>query len=226
MKPYYQDDLVTIYNGDWREVAPTLAGVDLVLADPPYGMGIRTEYARSKRTALAAAKDYPRIIGDDQPFDPSPFLTYPGAILWGANYFADKLPPRGSWLVWNKIDGLTSVREHGFNDGADCELAWMTGVAGTVPRLFGHRWAGMLKASEKDQRRLHPSQKPVALMSWCLGFFPAARLVFDPFMGSGPVPRACKDRGVRCVAVELVEAYCERAAERCSQHTLFGEGAA
>jgi hypothetical protein len=217
MEPYYQDSLVTIYNAEWREVLPSLSGVDLVLADPPYGVDLNTEYRKAQRGNRTAANDYPPIYGDKEPFDPTPFLGYPGVILWGANYYADRLPPRGSWLVWDKRDGS------GFNDQADAELAWVGGVSGTVPRLFAHRWNGMIKASEKDQRRVHPSQKPIALMGWCLSFFPKASLVFDPFMGSGPVPRACKDRGIHCVAVEKVERYCEIAAERCRQETLFGE---
>lgn len=219
MKPYYQDGFVTVYNADWRDVVPSIhASVDLVLADPPYGVSLNTEYRKASRSNLAASNDYPRIAGDDKPFDPAPFLGFPGVVLWGANYYADKLPPRGSWLVWDKRDGV------GSNDQADAELAWVGGVSGTVPRLFAHRWMGMIKASEKDQRRLHPSQKPVALMAWCLSFFPEVRLVLDPFCGSGPVPRACKDRQIKCVAIELVEAYCERTAERCSQDVLdFGD---
>jgi site-specific DNA-methyltransferase (adenine-specific) len=220
VKPYYTDALVMIYNADWRDVLPFLSGVDLILADPPYGVSLNTEYRKSQRGVLAGANDYPRIRGDDQPFDPAPFLDYPGVVLWGANYYADKLPPRGSWLVWDKRDGS------GFNDQADAELAWVSGVSGTVPRLFTHRWNGMIKASEKDQRRLHPSQKPVALMGWCLSFFSNARFVVDPFMGSGPTLRACKDRLIRCVGIEIEEAYCERAAQRLSQEVLDLGGAA
>jgi site-specific DNA-methyltransferase (adenine-specific)/modification methylase len=211
---YYQDDFVTLYNCAWREIRELTQRVDLVLADPPYGVNLNTEYRAAQRGPLAGANDYPPIDGDDKPFDPSPFIDYPGVVLWGANYYADKLPPRGSWLVWDKRDGS------GFNDQADAELAWVSGVTGTVPRLFAHRWNGMIKASERDQRRVHPSQKPVALMGWCLSFFPDARLVFDPFCGSGPVPRACKDRGIRCIACETVEAYCAVTAERLSQNVL------
>lgn len=226
MRPYYQDDFVTLFNADWRDVLPDLCFVDLILADPPYGISLKTEGRASGRSNLTQSNDWPRIAGDAVPFDPSPLIRYrcptvfrgPGIVLWGANYYADKLPPRGSWLVWDKRDGGTP------DDGADAELAWVSGVSGTVPRLLRHKWRGMIKASERDQRRLHPSQKPVALMAWCLSFFPEARLVFDPFCGSGPVPRACKDRGIRCVAVEIVEEYCERAAERCSQQVLdFGD---
>lgn len=212
LKLYYADDYVTLYHGDWRKLG--LPRADLLIADPPYGVNLKTEGRKAGRSNLATSHDFPRIAGDKKPFDPTPFLWYPNAILWGANYYSDALPVRGSWLVWDKRDGGTS------DDGADCELAWVNGVSGTVPRLFHHKWRGMIKASEKDQRRIHPSQKPVALMAWCLSFFPEARLVFDPFCGSGPVPRACKDRGIKCIAVELVEEYCERTAERCSQNVL------
>lgn len=212
-RPYYSDDFVTLYHADWRDVSLP-SDIDLVLADPPYGVNLKTEGRSAGRSNLAASNDFPRIAGDAKPFDPSPLLDFPGVVLWGANYYADKLPPRGSWLVWDKRDGGTP------DDGADAELAWVSGVSGMVPRLLRHKWRGMIKASERDQRRLHPSQKPVALMGWCLSFFPEARLVLDPFCGSGPVPRACKDRGIQCIAVEIVEAYCERTAERCSQETL------
>lgn len=220
MTPYYSDEFVTIFNADWRAVAPTLVGVDLVLADPPYGVNLKTEYRDAKRGRRWPSNNYPRIAGDNKPFDPSPFLDYPGVVLWGANYYADKLPPRGSWLVWDKRDGS------GFNDQADAELAWVGGVTGTVPRLFAHQWNGLFMGSEQGTRRVHPSQKPVALMGWCLSFFPSAKLVFDPFTGSGPVLRACKDRGIRVVGCELVEQYCEVAAQRCSQNVLDLGGAA
>lgn len=214
MRPYYQDDSVTIYHGDCREVLPSIAADALLVTDPPYGVRLNTAYKSSQRGVLAGANDYPPVYGDDQPFDPSHLLRFQNAVLWGANYYADKLPPRGSWLVWDKREGS------GFNDQADAELAWVNGVNGTVPRLFAHRWNGMIKASEKDQRRMHPTQKPVALMAWCLGFFPADMLVVDPYMGSGPTLRAAKDMGRRSIGIEYEERYCEVAARRCSQETL------
>jgi site-specific DNA-methyltransferase (adenine-specific) len=225
VRPYYSDEYVTIYNGDWRDVAPGLAP-DLVLADPPYGVGFKTAgRGATSRTRDVASRDWPRIIGDNNPFDPTPFLAYRHVVLWGANHYADKLPPSSSWLLWDKIAGLhTDKREHGFNDMPDAEVAW-SNIGGPV-RTFRHTWMGLLRASENGQRVLHPTQKPVALMAWCLSFFPDVRLVFDPFMGSGPVPRACKDRGIRCVAAELVEEYCERAAQRCQQEVLDLGGAA
>ncbi len=212
MKPYYQDESVTIYHGDCREVLGCIASDALLVTDPPYGVNMNTSY--SQRGVLANANDYPRVYGDDAPFDPSHLLRFESAVLWGANYYADKLPPRGSWLVWDKREGSC------FNYQADAELAWVRGVSGTVPRLFAHRWNGMIKASEQGQRRVHPTQKPVALMAWCLGFFPADKVVVDAYMGSGPTLRAAKDMGRRAIGIEYEERYCEIAARRCSQETL------
>jgi site-specific DNA-methyltransferase (adenine-specific) len=224
VNPYYSDDSCTIYHGDCRvflaESPCNAPPLDLVLTDPPYGVNLNTAYRASQRGPLAGANDYPSVYGDDAPFDPAPFLTLAaGVVLWGANYYADKLPPRGSWLVWDKRDGS------GFNDQADCELAWMDGVRGTVPRIFAHRWNGMIKASERDQARVHPTQKPLALMRWCLGFFPDAEYVLDPFMGSGTTLRAAKDFGRKAIGIEIEERYCEIAAKRLAQEVLDLEAA-
>lgn len=223
MKPYYEDPAgIVIYHGDCREILPSLSGVgaSLVLTDPPYGVSLDTAYRSNQRSNLAAANDYPPVFGDDKPFDPTALLAFENAILWGANYYADRLPPRGSWLVWDKRDGICT------NDQADAELAWVTGVSGTVPRLFRHVWMGMVKASENGHRRVHPTQKPVELMQWCLGFFPDSRLVLDPFMGSGTTLVAAKNLGRRAIGIEIEEKYCEIAAKRLSQTVLDFGGAA
>ena len=212
-KPYYQDDAVTIYHGDSRAILPTLR-FDAVITDPPYGVNLNTSFRAAGRSNLAAANDYAPVAGDSEPFEPGYLLRYEQAILWGANYYADKLPARGSWLVSDKREGV------GFNDQADAELAWVNGVSGTVPRLFAHRWMGMVKASERGEKRVHPTQKPVALMKWCLGFFPDAETVCDPFMGSGSTLRAAKDLGRKAIGIELEERYCEIAAQRCAQDVL------
>ena len=210
MTPYYSDPLVTIWHGDCREWMPE---ADVIVTDPPYGVSLNTSYRQAQRGRLTAAHDYPPVHGDDQPFDPTPFLNYSGVVLWGANYYADRLPPSGQWLVWDKRDGV------GFNDQADCELAWTSGTGGTVPRMFVHRWNGMLKASERADRRLHPTQKPVALMAWCLTFMPDG-VVLDPFMGSGSTIKAAKEAGRKAIGIEIEERYCEIAAKRCSQEVL------
>lgn len=214
-EPYYDRDGITIYHGDARQIVPLLDGVDLVLTDPPYGVSLNTSYASAKRGNKTEAHDYPPVHGDDEPFDPSFLLGFQNVVLWGANYYADKLPPQGQWLVWDKRDGV------GYNDQADCELAWSRGTKGTVPRIYRHMWNGMLKASERDERRVHPTQKPVALMRWCLDFYPVAETVLDPFMGSGTTLRAAADLGRRAIGIEINEDYCRIAVERLRQGVLL-----
>ena len=219
MKPYYQDESVTIYHGDCREVLPMLA-FDVVVTDPPYGISVNTNYAKSKRAALAQCNDFGgSIVGDSEPFDPSWLLAFPRLFLFGANHYADKLPPSPSWVVWDKVDGLSSSREVGFNDNADAELAW-TNLGGPA-RILRHRWMGMLKASEQGDRRVHPTQKPLSLMAQIVSHYAESLWVIaDPYMGSGTTLRAAKDLGRRAIGIEIDERYCEIAARRCSQETL------
>lgn len=143
MKPFYQRDGITIYCGDCREILPSLE-VDLLLGDPPYGAGKMLYGDKSDtRSGIAKSFDYPMIYDDDKPFDPSHLLHFPKVILWGANYYADKLPLSQSWLVWDKVDGLPSKREIGFNDNSDVEIAWSN--LGCPARLYNHRWMGAMK---------------------------------------------------------------------------------
>lgn len=214
--PYYDDgNGIVIYHGDCREVLPTIApgSVDLVLTDPPYGVHERTDRASKGRGQLAPCNDFPAVVGDDEPFDPTFLLQFPRLILFGANHFADWLPPSPSWIVWDKRDGIPS------NDNADCELAWSN--VGGPARVYRHLWNGMIKASERDDRRVHPTQKPVALMRWILDRWTRpGDLVLDPYMGSGPVARACADMGRRYIGVEIVEAYCGAAVQRLQQSAM------
>lgn len=127
-----------------------------------------------------------------------------------------KLPASPGWLVWDKLDGLTSKRAVGFNDQADAELAWTN--RRMPARLFSHRWMGLMKGSERDETRLHPTQKPLTLMRWVLlATTTAADVVCDPYAGSGTTLRAAKDLGRRAIGIELHEPYCEIIARRLDQ---------
>ena len=202
MKPYYQDESVTIYNADCREVLPTLDKVDLVLTDPPYGIGANN---------MTLGNGYKRIDRgendwDSEPADVSWILKYGSpAVIWGGNYF--NVPPARCWFVWDKGTGD--------NDFADCELAW-TNRDGVV-KQFSRSWVGNNAKEPAEFSRLHPTQKPVALMRWCIGFFPDAQTILDPFMGSGTTLRAAKDLGRKAIGIEIEERYCEIAANRMSQ---------
>lgn len=199
--------------GDCREILPGLEA-DLVLTDPPYGISLDTDNARFSGGSPASARRRgkgmarPLVLGDDEPFDPSFLLKYgTDQIIWGWNHFADKLP-RGACLVWIKR-----------NDSAfgtflsDAELAWMSKGHGVYCRRD-------LSNNAIANLRVHPTQKPLSLMEWCLGFFPTAETVLDPFCGSGTTLRAAKDLGRRAIGIEIEERYAEIAAKRCSQEVL------
>lgn len=214
MQPYYDHNGICIYHARCEDVMPTLAERPaLVLTDPPYGVNFNPGGGNGV-TSKTFTSDA-RVAGDTEPFDPSPLLKLNAPlVLWGANHYADKLPPSSSWLVWYKKDGLPSI------DYADCEMAWSN--IGGPARIYNHIWHGMIRASERGQRRPHPTTKPVALMRWCLlraKLAPGA-LVLDPYMGSGPVAQACKELGYRYIGIELVEEYCARAVCRLSQEVM------
>lgn len=222
MQPYYDHGGITIYHGDCRELAALLPEPDLVIADPPYGVAERTQRGTAGRGSspysLMGARDFPPVYGDDAPFDPSHLLGFKRLLIFGANHFADRLPPSPSWFVWDKLDGLTSKREIGFNDNGDAELAW-SNLGGPV-RILSHRWVGLIRASEKT-RHLHPTQKPVEVMARIIaGYTAESALILDPYAGSGPVLVAAKNLGRRAIGIEIEERYCEIAAKRLSQEVL------
>lgn len=221
MTPYYDHDGIAIYHGDWREVMPALAAepIDAVVTDPPWGISYKSGHNSSRygRGSEMVRKDgnFSPIAGDNKPFDPSPWLAFKRCVFWGGHHFSDRLPAGGTWLVWDKLAGKAS-----FPSGSDCELAWCNWKGPT--RLFTHLWRGIMRAGEENivnERKLHPNQKPVALMRWTLEQS-GGGLILDPFMGSGTTLRAAKDLGRRAIGIEIEECYCEVAAKRLSQGIL------
>ena len=187
-------DSVTIIQGDCRAVLPVEC--DAIVTDPPYGIAHPCNFAGRGRGKLAACNDWPDVAGDDEPFDPAWILAMnKPTVLWGGNWFADKLPPTSGWLVWDKErpDEL---------DQATCELAWTNCIKGV--RRFRHMWNGMMKASERGES-FHPTQKPVALFAWTLAlrWLVDVETVFDPYMGAGPCGVACVRAGKRYVGCEI-----------------------
>lgn len=210
-KPYFQDESVTIYHGDCRELLPLMPKVDLVLTDPPYGIGEAAGKNRS-RGQLAAPKDYGFASWDDQTCDEGvadALLVGRWQCVFGGNYY--HLPPSSCWLVWDKDNT---------GDFADCELAWTNWPKAV--RKFRWRWNGMLQepGSVKEFRQ-HPTQKPVPLLKWCIELAPASQTILDPFMGSGTTLRAAKDLGRKAIGIEIEERYCDIAAKRMSQGVLL-----
>lgn len=198
--------------GDCREVLPTLGRVDAVVTDPPYGINaasVRGSQRFGWRDGLGADWDKER--------PPAALIEILMAmsshqIIWGGQYFAPLLPARGGWLVWDKMQRAFTL--------ADCELAW-TSRDGAA-RVFS-----MARGAVNPEREAHPTQKPGALMEWCLGFLPDATTILDPFMGSGTTGVACARLGRRFIGIEIEPRYfdiaCRRIEEAYKQADLFVE---
>ena len=227
VEPYYQDDAVTIYHGDYREVMPTLQNIEAVVTDPPWGARTATNSQRFTRKSspwwsnvdVSTIIAHAPIMGDEEPFDPTPWLAMDcPLILWGANHFAHRLPPSGGWLVWDKRKGIEDMAEKGWPLG-EGELAW-TNIVGAV-RIYRNLWHGLLRTEQRGEF-LHPTMKPISLMRWCLGIgsLADAQIILDPFMGSGTTLRAAKDLGRKAIGIEIEERYCELAARRMRQTAM------
>lgn len=214
----------TLYLGDCLDMLPTLPKVDAVITDPPYG--IEFKHGGNDRSGIGKGRYATKfagvaIHGDDQPFSPAPFLQLGCAVvLWGANHYASTLPDQPSWFVWDK----RAASNHA-NDFADCELAWTN--TGKVARVFRHQWDGMMRASERGIERVHPTQKPIALMRWCIEQVGCLGVVIDPYMGSGTTGVACMNLGRQFIGIEIDPKYyeiaCERIANTQRQQRLFDD---
>lgn len=210
----------TLYLGDCRDVLPTLGPVDAVVTDPPYGIALNTDNSRFSGGNVASIKRRGNnvgsaggkpIIGDEGPFDPSFLLDLPGdKIIWGWNNYPDKLP-RGACLVWLKR-----------NDAAfgsflsDAELAWMSKGHGVYCKRD-------LSNAAIANDRVHPTQKPVSLMEWCLSFVAKAVSILDPFMGSGTTGVAAVQMGRRFIGIERDPGYFDIACRRIEQAQRQGD---
>lgn len=137
---------VRLHLGDCMEFLRDMepGSVDAVICDPPYGIsakfGLVTRGGKNWKTRHHNSP----IANDDKPFDPSPWLAFKECILWGANYYADRLPP-GGWLVWDKRYGVEDMEWN----RSEAEVAYKKGQ--TTVRMFRHLWHGLCRASEIGQ---------------------------------------------------------------------------
>jgi len=170
---------------------------DMVFTDPPYGMDA------VKNSGVLKDK-YKNILNDDSIDTAIKSFQLIGydipSVWWGANYYANALPNKSCWLVWDKNNGES--------DQMDCELAW-TNLKG-VTRQY-------TKASEK-KNRVHPTQKPVELIEWCFNKI-KGDIVYDPFLGSGSTLIACEKTNRKCYGMELDPHYCDVIVKRWEEFT-------
>lgn len=187
--------------GDCRELLPTLGRVDAVVTDPPYGIGIANNPVRQKheRKAWDAAPPDGTVFADLMAISDQ-------QIIWGGNYFG--LPASQCFLIWDK------GQPQDFSL-AMCEMAWFS------KKMPAKMWRQSVLSYDKE----HPTQKPDALMRWCLGFLPDCDLILDPFMGSGTTLVACAKLGRRGIGIEIEPKYfdiaCRRVEQAYRQSDLF-----
>ena len=192
-----------LWHGDCREILPTLPECDLILTDPPYGIGYAAQPTKWSRDNVARkAEEW-----DDELPDVLPIIAKgKSAMVWGGNHFP--LPPTRGWLSWVKPPGLPSY--------GTTELCW-TNLAMPCRHLACERCNG-----DKEQ---HPTQKPLRLIEWCLSFAPKAETVLDPFMGSGTTGVACVNLGKQFTGIEREREYfdiaCRRIEQAYAQPRLF-----
>lgn len=203
--------------GDCRDILPTLPKVDAVVTDPPYGIG--ADKAASKNEGKWGWTYYGETNWDASRPPPEVFELILKAgkeqIIWGGNYFTDLLPPTMQWLVWDKGQRDFSL--------ADCEFAWSSQQR--AARIFDYPRARALQDGKE-----HPTQKPIALMKWCIDMLPKAGTILDCFLGSGTTGVAAVQMGRDFIGIEREPKYfdiaCRRIEQAQRQGDLFIESAA
>ena len=209
MTPYYQDDSCTIYHADCRDILPQLEPVDLVLTDPPYGIG---EDGGDKKRR----RDYePLVVHEKFNWDQDRpnreifqmiFACSKHQAIFGGNYFTDYLPPSMGWIYWDKRMG---------GDFSDGELIF-TSQKKALRRFDVSPFENLRGGHDRQ----HPTQKPLSLMKYLILRFENAQTILDPFMGSGTTLVAAKNLDRKAIGIEREEKYCEIAVKRLSQEVL------
>lgn len=179
--------------------------VDLLLTDPPYGIGYGSKRSANSIFRFFVPKRWDDSIPPADSFQEM-LRVAQRQVIWGGNYFAHLLPPSNGWLVWYKSDGLPSLQF------SDCEMGWTS--CGTKSKVFNCRHRGGVKDS-KETLVAHPTQKALEVMKWCLELYSKpGDLVLDPFMGSGTTGVACAVLGRKFIGIERDPQYLDIAKRR------------
>lgn len=189
----------TLFLADCMDVLPTLPRVDAVITDPPYGIGAdRQRNSEKDGWVDYGCEGWDKERPGREVFD----LIRHGSkqqIVWGGNYFTDYLPPSMQWLVWDKGQRNFSL--------ADCEFAWSS--QNKAARVFAYS-----RGAAMQDGKQHPTQKPLALMKWCIEQAGKPQTILDPFMGSGTTGVAAVQMGRKFIGIEREPKYFEVACKR------------
>ena len=206
----------TLYLGDCLEILPTLGKVDAVVTDPPYGLSWSAD-----RANLPNAQSFIDIAHDDGLLNLRPILSMSCLVVaFGANCYPDQLPTRGRWICWDKRVNEAADKML----GSPYELAWTNRSTG-FDKIYRIMHGGVVNA-DGNGARVHPTQKPVALMQRIIADLTQPNtLILDPFMGSGTTGVACANLGRKFIGIEIEPKYfdiaCHRIADAYKQPRLF-----
>lgn len=229
-KPYYQDDAVTIYHGDCREILPTLPKFDLVLTDPPYKVisGGRNSKTRPRGGWMENYNNSGDIVSGALPWPEIAKLCWDACVdecdiyvmtnnlhvATVQNSFEHQGFKTHNWLVWDKKT-VTPNRWYMKN----CEFIYY-GYKGLAKSINDCGSKQLFSCFQNDETE-HPTEKPVRLMAnYISNSTMKGQTILDPFMGSGTTLRAAKDLGRKATGIEIEEKYCEIAAKRMAQEVL------
>ena len=192
--------------------------IDLCYTDPPYGINEKGDRT-ARKTGLAKNHNFKDFKDDTIDYAVEAYQIVEGVlqvkrqVWWGANYYCHALPQSNNWFVWDK-----RVEDKMADTQSDCELAWVKSKWSSV-RIFRHLWKGFNKDSERNQQRVHPTQKPVALAEWSFDYFKEVSTVLDLFGGSGSTLMACEKTGRHCLMMEFEPHYCDVIVKRWEDFT-------
>jgi len=181
--------------------------IDMIWTDPPYGINEKGD--RSKRGGLAKGNKLPDFKDDTiqyaiDAFNQSFNQNIKTQIWFGANYYCHTLEQSANWLVWDK-----RVEDNQRDNNSDCELAWVKSKFNSI-RIFRHLWKGMLKDSERGEKRVHATQKPIALVDYCINEYDKeAKNILDYFGGSGVCMVASHQLNKICFMMEFEPHNCQ-----------------
>ena len=197
MKPYFQDEWVTIYHGDCREILPALEKVDLVLTDPPYGI------TKAEWDVVPSTETFGKLFNISE-----------RQIIFGGHFM--NLPSKDGWIIWDKMPFL--------KNGNQAELLWTSFLKKNI--IIDFRYAGNVvgdtkRPNYKREKAVFTSEKPFEFVTLLIDKYSNKNdLILDPFLGSGTTAYCAKKLNRRCIGIELEEKYCEIAAKRCSQSVM------